>query len=62
MPDPAALREFLAWGARQRDFPYSQVSYWAEAFVRKDGLDMYGRKIAPASPQPPRPEGTGDDA
>jgi hypothetical protein len=44
----AELQAFLRWGAKQKDFPYGQVSYWISAYERGDGKDMYGRTIEPS--------------
>lgn len=39
------LKEFLAWGAKHKGFPYGQFSYWIASFLRGDGKDVYGYEI-----------------
>lgn len=39
------LREFGSWCAQFSGFPYSQVSYWIDAYERGDGTDCYGKPI-----------------
>lgn len=39
------MQDFLSWCAQFRDFPYSQVSYWIDAYERGDGIDCYGKRI-----------------
>jgi hypothetical protein len=43
------LKEFLTWGAKHKGFPYSQVSYWIDAYIRHDGKDVYGHEIEKVS-------------
>jgi len=35
------LDEFLRWGAKYKDFPYSTILYWIDAAKRNDDKDMY---------------------
>lgn len=39
------MKDFLRWCAQFRGFPYSQVSYWIDAYERGDGYDCYGHRI-----------------